>query len=893
MKKTVCTTAILFLTLLMVSCSSDGVAGTGSDVNSGTISAAISGDLVSISGANFESVDVLLFNKDELNQDSSSEYVDMVTSTDGTYFFDSLESGSYRIEVVTDLVTIGVNENILVDSVGISVSTVDIYKISSGSLNDLIANSGLDIVGIEITYGYVDSSNSADPLFAIPDMDSQKVEIKIIQNGEIFYKTGTLIKDENGEWRVEIEVENILNDSDSLNIADSIGFDKALFNSMKILFEASNLLSYRYSYEESGAFILLPTVITITDGVYFDVEGKPQPYQESFKEDYGLQKLFTVVENAYKNAVENWGREDDAYINGINITYNEEYGFPTALQVSYYEPEGMDLDATTSWTISNFELLGGSVIIEETDLGSRYGDSLALVALQEASLENNWDYTTPIDTWRGVHAGSGDSDRVTGLNDGPMMTIQTLPKEIGNLTKIEYLGLYEDSYTTLPAEFGNLVSLKTLYLSPGELKELPAEFSKLLSLESIYFRGQKFTEFPAVLGSLPNLISVNFENNKLTSLNSLTGTFPKLEKLNLNENSITSLTEQSCSSLKGLKELILSSNSVTSLPQEFGLLTSLTTLKLESNQLTSLPQEFSLLTSLISLNLDSNQLDVFPDPIAGCVNLTHINLDYNSIPEVTDAIGELVNVERLYLRDNKLSKISSRITQLTKLNSITLQNNALQFGDLEYLKDVPSFTSAPQDTIGNPVSLTGETAVVLKVDVSGLNNSYMWFRNGQRLYFDNTSELVAIRSGVYTCKIFNSVLEGYHEYSSGNLYHHPFTVTIEDIIPPELTNSPTLIVQPSEQGAIIKEDLIVYSDNVTPMDDITITITSLPTNGTLKNYDRTIDVGFRTSNIPLTDGAFLNYSHNGGGGDSFKFTLTDYEGNVSEEYTCLVEVEVL
>jgi hypothetical protein len=149
-----------------------------------------------------------------------------------------------------------------------------------------------------------------------------------------------------------------------------------------------------------------------------------------------------------------------------------------------------------------------------------------------------------------------------------------LPPEIGQLTQLTSLFLFDNQLTALPPEIGQLTQLTELSLSTNKLTALPPEIGQLTQLTSLSFSANKLTALPPEIGQLTQLTSLDLKWNKLTAL-----------------------------------------------PPEIGLLTKLTTLRLESNKLTTLPPEIGLLVNLEEpstyggLKLDNNSLESPPPEI--------------------------------------------------------------------------------------------------------------------------------------------------------------------------------------------------------------------------------------------------------------------------------------
>src|ERR1700722_5509710 len=64
--------------------------------------------------------------------------------------------------------------------------------------------------------------------------------------------------------------------------------------------------------------------------------------------------------------------------------------------------------------------------------------------------------------------------------------LNTLPAEIGSLTALQQLNLFNNQLTTLPAEIGSLTALQKLDLYDNQLTTLPAEIGSLTALQQLY-----------------------------------------------------------------------------------------------------------------------------------------------------------------------------------------------------------------------------------------------------------------------------------------------------------------------------------------------------------------------------------------------------------------------
>lgn len=213
-----------------------------------------------------------------------------------------------------------------------------------------------------------------------------------------------------------------------------------------------------------------------------------------------------------------------------------------------------------------FSLNCGELTMPETSLDR--DDSLAVSAIFKAN-NKPWPkiYYPPRD-------GAG---RVVGLFLGSM-DIDTIPPEIGILTKMTHLDLRNNKIRSLPAEVEELTDLTVLDLRGNSLKNLPDGFQ------------------------LARLTDLDLGANQITSL-----------PLNVDVTALVTLR--------------LDSNLITFLPPDYRYLTALASLDLRNNLLDSLPSDFGVLSNLKRLMVAGNALPSLPP------RLMELNLDFLNVAD--------------------------------------------------------------------------------------------------------------------------------------------------------------------------------------------------------------------------------------------------------------------
>ncbi|MFN0036897.1 MAG: leucine-rich repeat domain-containing protein [Saprospiraceae bacterium] len=231
--------------------------------------------------------------------------------------------------------------------------------------------------------------------------------------------------------------------------------------------------------------------------------------------------------------------------------------------------------------------------------------------------------------------------------------LMQLPRELGNLKNLIFLGLSRNKLEQLPRELGNLENLKSLQVSENRLKELPPELWDLKNLISLDLRYNQLTHLPQAVGNLQNLTSLDLSSNKLAQLPPEVGELKNLTSLDLSFNQLTQLPP-ALGNLKNLTSLRLGGNRLTQLPPALGNLKNLTSLDLGSNQLTQLPSELGNLKNLTSLDLSGNRLVQLPQELGDLKNLTSLELSGNRLVQLPQELGDLKILTRINLEDNPI-----------------------------------------------------------------------------------------------------------------------------------------------------------------------------------------------------------------------------------------------
>ncbi len=278
-----------------------------------------------------------------------------------------------------------------------------------------------------------------------------------------------------------------------------------------------------------------------------------------------------------------------------------------------------------------------------------------------------------------------------------------IPPELGKLTKVRYLSLSSNRLAgSIPPEIGGMVSVDTMYLSGNDLSgPIPAEFGNLVNLEHLaLFENELSGPLPAEFGNLKKLKAMWLVDNEFEGpLPPELGDMTSLEDLSLSRNKITGAIPTQLGQLQNLKYLALSSNELTGpIPPELGNLASLTELYLMRNQLSgSIPPALGKLSNLETMWLFVNQLTgTIPPELGDLSSLKRMSLGTNELSgSIPAELGKLSALEGLQLvRTNLSGTIPPELGNLSNLNYLWLFRNRLsgsipaELGNLAALEEL-------------------------------------------------------------------------------------------------------------------------------------------------------------------------------------------------------------
>jgi hypothetical protein len=213
-------------------------------------------------------------------------------------------------------------------------------------------------------------------------------------------------------------------------------------------------------------------------------------------------------------------------------------------------------------------------ICENTNLkflriGYFYSDTLPacignLTQLEE--LEICWDgYRLPIRKAT-VLPAIGKLTKLKSLTfSGGYLPIE-LPSELGNLTSLQRLRIFNLKIDNLPESLGNLINLKDAMLC-GDMKTLPNSLSNWKKITSIYLAGNKFEKIPACIFGIHSLQDLDLNGNDLLEIDPRIAELSELVDLNLGGNTLLKSLPDALCQLHNLLELDIKHTLISALPE--------------------------------------------------------------------------------------------------------------------------------------------------------------------------------------------------------------------------------------------------------------------------------------------------------------------------------------
>jgi Leucine-rich repeat (LRR) protein len=239
---------------------------------------------------------------------------------------------------------------------------------------------------------------------------------------------------------------------------------------------------------------------------------------------------------------------------------------------------------------------------------------------------------------------------------------ESLPIDIGNLKKLNYIYLQSKKPIVLPPQFSDLTALEFLHVRSKTWK-LPNNFNKLSHLKHLDLYNCDITVFPSEMNQMTDLESIILGKNQDRDDSLLFKILGQLRSLKSIEIDISSLPE-SISACKQIEQLVI-----------YG----------EDNpeQKFFIPASFGLLSQLKSLSLHHCHFDTLPDGLFDLISLQQLHLTNCKFTEIPALISKLEHLEEISITDcHDFSVIDADFSKLKSLKKI-------------YFDNVPSLRSLP------------------------------------------------------------------------------------------------------------------------------------------------------------------------------------------------------
>jgi Leucine-rich repeat (LRR) protein len=263
---------------------------------------------------------------------------------------------------------------------------------------------------------------------------------------------------------------------------------------------------------------------------------------------------------------------------------------------------------------------------------------------------------------------------------------ETLPTDIGNLKKLNYIYLQSKKPIVLPLQFSDLTALEFLHVRSKTWK-LPDNFYKLSHLKHLDLYNCDITVFPSEMIQMTHLetiiLGTNLERDD-SILFAVLGQLPALRNIEID---ISSLTESisDCTQIENL-EIYGNDNQGQKfyLPKSFGRLTRLKSLTLENCIFDQLPECLFDVVSLRQLHLTNCTFKEIPEQISKLEHLEEISIiDCTAFSDIHTAFSKLKSLRKIYFEN--VPALQSLPTELHNLTDI----DELYLSEYEKIDNVP------------------------------------------------------------------------------------------------------------------------------------------------------------------------------------------------------------
>lgn len=222
--------------------------------------------------------------------------------------------------------------------------------------------------------------------------------------------------------------------------------------------------------------------------------------------------------------------------------------------------------------------------------------------------------------------------------------------------------------------FTHYAGVRELHLDATEklsIDELPRSIGNLLTLEYLSLRSNVLGSVPDSVCDLARLWYVDLAYNQLNALPSCLGDLGDLEVLNLDGNQLVDAAF--LPRLPKLRYLYLAQNDLAALPEDIGNLKSLINFQFDNNAIAHVPSSFSNLTDLVNLYGKMNSITGYFPSLRDMPRLKRVDLYGNDLSAVPEGIEFCESLEILRLELNgQISSLPVGLASLPNLRFVGL-----------------------------------------------------------------------------------------------------------------------------------------------------------------------------------------------------------------------------
>jgi len=287
---------------------------------------------------------------------------------------------------------------------------------------------------------------------------------------------------------------------------------------------------------------------------------------------------------------------------------------------------------------------------------------------------------------------------------GPYTKLKNIPRNIGNLKKLKYFGLYftritkipdslgncplehlaiNGDFSIVPETLGNCSKLEILKLFSGKPVSLPDSIGKLSYLKELRIDAPAL-KVPASFGRLSSLEDLSLLTQKELVLPKSFGGLRALDSLWLDSPQMRKIPD-SIGNCGNLKSVYIKSDKLAVVPDSFCRLKKLEGLHLDTFALEALPSAFGNLSSLKSLEIFSGALTAFPESMGGLKKLVRLSLDAHNVKELPDSFKKLSYVKYTQIEIGQKEPVLAQKKDTVKKRSMLKKRGMVNFEELSTL----------------------------------------------------------------------------------------------------------------------------------------------------------------------------------------------------------------